>query len=145
VSRWFQPSNLFAHIGDVLFVLRVAALAAVVPLLMRLPLDRLRTVLEPRRVPLSVDPARQQHVLDLVNLVVERGRRVLRTTCLTRGVARYYFLRRAGMNVALAFGVGHPAQMDAAGHCWLVKDGQPFLEREDPRPMFIEVFRIAAA
>jgi hypothetical protein len=28
-----------------------------------------------------------------------------------------------------------------AGHCWLVKDGEPFLESQDPRPVFAELCR----
>jgi hypothetical protein len=28
------------------------------------------------------------------------------------------------------------------GHCWLVKDGEPFLERTDPRPVFAEIVSI---
>jgi hypothetical protein len=27
------------------------------------------------------------------------------------------------------------------GHCWLVKDGEPFLEVQDPRPLFTEMHR----
>jgi hypothetical protein len=29
------------------------------------------------------------------------------------------------------------------GHCWLVKDGEPFMEHEDPRPRYIEMYRIS--
>jgi transglutaminase superfamily protein len=144
VNYWSQPPSWLERIGDALLVVHVALLAAIVPVIMRLPLDRVRTFLEPHSVQPEVNPTRQQRVLDLVNMVVEKGRPVFRTTCLTRGVARYYFLRRAGVDVALAFGIGRATQTGATGHCWLVKGGEPYLEGQDPRPHFAEVFRIAA-
>jgi hypothetical protein len=130
---------------DGLFVLYVVVVAAVVPLLMRLPLDWLHRLLEPRRPGAPASHFRQVEVLEVVNKVLERGRPVLRTSCLTRGITRYYFLRRTGLNVALAFGVGAPTRTDTTGHCWLVKDDAPFLETRDPRPIFTEVFRLQPA
>lgn len=115
-----------------------------VPLLARLPPTTLSRVL-----PLISRPGRRArrspaHVAEIVGRV-ERAL-ALRTplapaTCLTRGFSRFFFLRRAGIDVALAFGVG---RTDAAytGHCWLELDGAPILERSDPRPAFVEFFRI---
>ena len=60
--------------------------------------------------------------------------------CQLRNVTLYCFLRRAGLDVALSFGM--TPQGVAAGHCWLVRDGEPFLERRDPRPLFTELLRI---
>ena len=65
-------------------------------------------------------------------------------TCLTRGIARYLVLRRAGLAVELVFGLGSP-QGSFSGHCWLELDGLPQLEEIDPRPLFPEVLRIPAA
>jgi hypothetical protein len=129
--------------GDVWLLARVAAVAALVPVLMRLPLPRVRRVLEPRRALPRLDPAQERRVLGLVNLGLDALRPLLRPTCLTRGVTRYYFLRRAGVDVSLAFGIGSPQLAEVAGHCWLVKDGEPFLETRDPRPTFTEVYRIS--
>ena len=112
---------------------------------MRLPLRRLQAFLEPADTPLGIAAARQQHVIDLVNRVIEAGRPIFRTNCLTRGVTRYYFLRRLGIDVQLVFGVGRPTRGGLAGHCWLVKDGEPYLETQDPRPVFAETYRMAAA
>lgn len=120
---------------------RALAIAASVPTLTRLPLTRLEAVLEPRRTPRLLGTAADDEVQRAVERALALGRRLLRPTCMTKGVTRYYLLRRAGVDVALAFGLeredGH-----RNGHCWLVKNGEPFLEDTDPRSRFIEVFRL---
>ena len=45
------------------------------------------------------------------------------------------------MDVTLCFGMGRVAG-EFAGHCWLMKDGQPFLEAKDPLPVFTRVVSI---
>jgi hypothetical protein len=128
---------------DALLVANVLLIAALTPLLMRFPLARIQALLEPRTAPTAPDAARERHVLALVGLVLEYGRPVLRPSCLTRGITRYYVLRRAGVDVALVFGIGHGSRATVDGHCWLVRDGEPFLETQDPRPLFTEMYRIA--
>jgi hypothetical protein len=76
-----------------------------------------------------------------VDAVLGRFGRLVSTSCLTRGLTRYYFLRRAGVPVTLCFGVGWPDGRFEA-HCWLSRDGEPFLEARDPRPVFGETYRI---
>jgi hypothetical protein len=121
--------------------LRIAAFGAAVPLLLRLGLVRLERILEPRRHPRSGDPARIHAVAHRVDWVLRRARPLVRPGCLTRGLTLFYFLRREGADVSLAFGMGKPGD-DFAGHCWLVKDDEPFLERTDPRHEFPEIMRI---
>jgi hypothetical protein len=70
--------------------------------------------------------------------------RVRRQTCLTRSVARFLLLRRAGYPVELVFGLG-PQEGIWAGHCWLELDGKPYLEDTDPRPLFPQMLRVPAA
>jgi hypothetical protein len=52
-------------------------------------------------------------------------------------------LRRAGVDVALCFGAG-PYQGQFAAHCWLERNGAPFLEPADPGATFATMYRIAA-
>jgi transglutaminase superfamily protein len=127
--------------GDAWLLVRAASVASIVPLLMRLRLDRLQALLEPGRHPRAIDAAAEQHTLALVNLALDAVRPLLRPNCLHRGLARYFFLRRAGAHVSLAFGMGQGSI--AFGHCWLVRDGEPFLEPRDPRPVFTELYRIS--
>ncbi len=149
VSTWSalrKRLSLLADIrgpGEAALAANILVVAACAPTLMRLPLGRVTQTLEPRAAPGAVSAAHQQRVLRLVEIVLEVFAPILRPTCLTRGITRYYFLRRAGMDIALVFGMGQPIPNTTAGHCWLVCAGQPFLESRDPRPFFTEMFRIA--
>jgi hypothetical protein len=127
--------------ADLLLPVRIAAVASAVPLLMRLPLSRLESVLEPRRRPARRSPAELERLLGQLDRVLGSGGRLARRGCLTRGVTRYWFLRRAGVDVRLVFGAG-AVEGAFAAHCWLVREGRPYLERADPRGRFVETFSI---
>lgn len=146
---WTLPSRARAlgelrGVRDVLLFACVAAFAAGVPLLMRLPLPRLAALLA--RPPARRRPSRAAVArLDaLVALAPRVAHPVVRRGCLTRGVTLFWFLRRAGVDVELCFGVDPAPGADADGHCWLVRDGRPFLEHADPRVRFAETFRLPA-
>lgn len=103
--------------------------------LARLPLSRLDALLKARRSRAGA-PERVELAARRVERVLWWTRRPLRHTCLTRGLTRYYFLRRAGADVRLVFGVS-PA--DGTGHCWIVRDGQIYREPTDPDLQFVDV------
>jgi Transglutaminase-like superfamily len=127
-------------VREAVLLARVGAFAAVVPLLMRLPLPRLaRVVTAPprRRRPSAGEVDRLERVVTLAPRV---GRPLVRSGCLTRGLTLYWFLRRAGLDVELRFGLDSAGATD--GHCWLTLDGTPFLEKVDPRPRFAETYRL---
>ena len=86
-----------------------------------------------------------RRTIELVESVLLLGRPLVQPGCLTRGVTLHYFLRRAGVDVRLCFGIGHPDGKKIAGHCWLEVDRRPFLERCDPRAVFVETYRIPSA
>lgn len=133
-------------LSDVVLFLQISAFAAIVPYLLRLKLSRVADVLELGRYDRAAPVQQNQleKIAAYVELAIRRGRPFVRPGCLTRGLTRYYFFRRAGMDVALCFGMGRIEQ-GFMGHCWLVKDGEPFLEHEDPRPLYAEVYRISCA
>lgn len=130
--------------GDWWLFLRALGFAAVVPLLMRLPLPRLGTWLE-RRIashpaPVATSDGHDQ-IIRVVRGAIAFGSPLISGRCLTRGLTLFYFLRRAGVDLVLEFGV-KLGQPEFSGHCWLVKDEQPFLERGDPRRNFITMYRL---
>ena len=137
LKRACHPAGRFLH-------LRVFLFAAAVPLLMRLKLTRLQLLLEPKKTGRTAEPARVQSIIDYVNAIAALGPPLVRRKCLTRGITLYYFLRRGGLDVALDFGMGN-VQGEFLGHCWLVKDGEPFLENQDPRPLYAVMYRISRA
>ena len=127
---------------ELIRALPVLAFAAVVPLLLRLPLPRLSSVLEPQRARRS-DAERQRWLEAHIDDVLAAGHPVVRPGCLTRGLTLYWFMSRAGADVHLQFGMGRPAG-ELEGHCWLVRNGEPYLEKVDPRAVFAPTYTIPA-
>lgn len=125
-----------------ILAVRVLAFAVLVPLITRLRLSRQEAILEPVRTP-TPDPEREAWLAANVDRILAAGRPVVRPGCLTRGLTLYYFLRRAGAGVRLAYGVG-TVDGQTEGHCWLVMDGQPYLESKDPRKHFVETYSVPA-
>jgi Transglutaminase-like superfamily len=125
---------------DVLFFFRVLGFAACVPALMRLRVSHLQHILY-RPAAGTPDTARVEQIIAYVAAIMRLGRPFIRRGCLTRGVTLCYFLRSAGLDVSLSFGIGHEGDQ-FVGHCWLARDGEPIFERRDPRCQFKEVFRI---
>jgi hypothetical protein len=129
--------------AELLLALRVLAVATLVPALTRLPLARQAAILEPRSRQ-HPDPVREAWLTRHVDAVLVRGRPLVRPGCLTRGLTHYYFLRRVGADVRLVYGIG---EIDGRteGHCWLVRDGEPYLESTDPRPYYTETYCLPRA
>jgi hypothetical protein len=127
-------------ISDVFLFLQITCFAAIVPVLLRLKIWRLQALLEPRAAR-PADRDRIEQITEYVEKAIREGRPFVRPGCLTRGVTRYYFFRRDGVDVSLCFGMGE-IDGEFAGHCWLVKDGVPFLETRDPRPLYSEMYRL---
>lgn len=123
----------------------VNAFALTVPLLLRLPLPRLAALVTRVPAPRPASPTAVERIDTLVSLAPRFAGPLVRTGCLTRGVTLFWFLRRAGVDVELCFGLDPAQGAGADGHCWLVRDGKPYLEREDPDPRFAEIFRLPVA
>jgi transglutaminase superfamily protein len=139
-----QSSSASRCLSDRLFALRVVTFAAVVPLLMRLPIDRLARWIKPSGRRTTEPPPRDVFALvATIDQLLLDARPFVKSRCLTRGVTLYRFLRRAGADVSLRFGVG---RMDGAiaAHCWIVYQGEPLAERRDPRAVFTEMWTIAS-
>lgn len=123
---------------------RVFLFAALVPVLMRFRIAQVAAVLEPGRKKGVVDPELTKRILAYIETAIRRGRPLIRPGCLTRGLTRYYFLRRAGLDVSLHFGMGGVGkEKEFVGHCWLVKAGEPYLEWQDPRPLYVEMYHVS--
>ena len=125
--------------GDIFLFLQIFLFAAAVPVLGRLSLLRLESMLEPKHRSPCPGPARIQKIIDTVDLVLQFGKPLIGARCLTRGLTLYYFLRRSGFDVTLCFGIEN-FENRFYGHCWLVKDGAPFSEPGDPRSMYTSVY-----
>ena len=120
---------------------RAAALAIATPVLFRLPLPKVERLLSggPRRWG-SLDA---ESALWAANMGLRVVRWPMRPSCLHRGAVRYHLLRRAGIDVQLVFGAGRIDGAPAA-HCWLLLDGQPYLESTDPRELFAAAYTMGS-
>jgi hypothetical protein len=115
--------------------------ALCVPFLLRLKLSTLQRLLEPAKPSPPPAPLRVQQISASVDQVMRFAQPLFRSICLTRGTTLYYFLRRAGLNVSLCFGIGN-IRGQFIGHCWLVQDGAPFLESFDPQAYYTVMYCI---
>lgn len=120
----------------------LSSFASLVPLMMRLPLPRVASLLTrtPRRR--SASPDEIERLERLITLAPRVAQPLVKPGCLTRGVTLYWFLRRAGLDVELRFGLDPTEREITDGHCWLALDDEPFLEKVDPRPRFAELYRL---
>lgn len=143
-------SSLAARLGRRLALLRAVrsasdawlfagalVFAAVTPLLARAPLPRLRRLVTPAGQAAPA-PDAVERTVRCVEAAMRFGQPLVRITCLTRGLTLYHFLRRSGVDVTLVFGAGYP-EGRFAGHCWLERDGRPYLEEPNPFPTFAKV------
>ena len=130
-----------------MLALRIAGFAALVPWLVRRPLRQLEAQLEgwigPSREPQEPKAHEAERIIRLTGWFCRAVRPLLSHPCQVRGLTLYYFLRRVGVDVSLVFGIS-PRSSEAIGHCWLVKDGKPYLESVDPREHFISMYAFNA-
>jgi hypothetical protein len=120
--------------------LRSLAVAASSPALARLSPERLARVLEPR----TMRADRRPSALRAAEQALGRTGRFIRHTCYTRGITRYYVLRRAGFDVSLVFGIDRDTT-SPDGHCWIVLDGEIYQESTDPTERFLRTWAIGGA
>lgn len=128
---------------------RVLLFAAAAPLLLRfVGIDRLQRWLEPSTPPRIPRPGRKaaEDLVRRIDGLLRVGWPVVRRGCLVRGLTVYRFLREAGFNVNLCFGMGRPDGVDDfTGHCWVELEGKALAEKREPRPIYTETFRIRPA
>jgi hypothetical protein len=126
---------------DWLRLIQVCLFAVSVPATTSLPLPRLAALLTRPPRPCPLDPDEVERLQRVTTLAPRIASPLVRSGCLTRGLTLFWFLRRAGLDVELRFGLDPGDAGTADGHCWLALDGEPYLERQDTR-RFAELYRL---
>jgi hypothetical protein len=149
MSSWWSPLGRRLAVvkdvyrrGDAGLFAQSFCVAFAMPLFLRLPLPRLHGLLDWATTRTSRGASDSPDAIAVTVLeMLQTSRPLVRRGCLTRGITLYYFLRRAGVDVALNFGMGCvPGGDGFEGHCWLVRDGEPYLEPGDPRRLYVRMY-----
>jgi hypothetical protein len=78
---------------------------------------------------------KQKKIVTFTDFILNQNIWIYSSTCLKRSLILYHFLRKAGINVTLCFGVkydgrlNHEAIKKLEGHAWLLYKGNIILER----------------
>lgn len=144
VTGKLAPLRSLRGSRDAALFVRVMALGATVPVVVRLPLPRQAALLDRaplrtrRRPPSTGDAERAKRCVEAAQNV---GSPLVKRGCLTRGILLYWLVGRADDDVELCFGLG-VVDGRPSGHCWLTRGGEPYLERVDPSERFEVIYRI---
>lgn len=92
------------------------------------PLPEFMNTLSSGLSPLRMDPAVVCQFADTVTALDIRSPLGI---CLRRSLLRYYFLRRAGLPVAIHFGARFKDKREIGGHAWLTLNGEPYAEHSE--------------
>jgi hypothetical protein len=107
-----------------------------------LPYVRLTTLLRwlaPSRIPTTAMPELLNRAVRYTDALLWRLHFPLPGTCLPRSLVLYYFATRLGYTVKFCCGVQR-GDGTLKGHAWLTRDGNAFLEPEDPEKQFVVTF-----
>ncbi len=131
IGEMWRPSNA-------LLFMRIFGLIVLSPALLRLSLPRLFRLLEPKSTGKTPARPRQERIVRYTEALLAHRGPLPHRSCLRRAITLYYFLSREGAQLEVCFGVA-PSGGNLDGHCWLVRDGEPFLESRDPLANFTPI------
>ena len=142
-SRRYKLLRMLKVPADAWTALRVAAVALVVSFVLRLGFDRWLLDFVDRTTAKSAHPdsAKVQRIVRVTDVVLQTGKPLLRSECLTRSLVLSYLLKREGFAVAIEFGVSNE-QQSFESHCWLIHEDDPVFEDGNPRTAFNVIHRI---
>jgi len=125
-----------------LFVRILIDIPVVQFLLIWMKVSRLLEWLDPparRRIPFKKrDIERAQLGWKYVNFFLIHCFKV-KNPCLLRSLILFHLLRKQGLDAKIHFGIKDDVAL-SEGHSWLSLDGNPLLERTDPRSVYTDVY-----
>lgn len=119
--------NQIKNPRDLWLLLRVAALAAFLPVILRcVKLPRLLKMLESRSTSTPLETERIDKTVRFIEFVLHESRWGRKNWCLKRSLLLYHFLGEAGVPVEINFGIQKAKSI--VGHAWLTRDGEVILD-----------------
>lgn len=130
----------FSSLKEVELFIRIFFLITILPFLIRfLSISKLMEFLTPRDLKVYKNEHSEKtkdKVVKFTDYILRLNIWIYKTTCLKRSLILYHFLRKAGINVHICFGVrfndeklpDREAQKKLEGHAWLLYNGDIFLE-----------------
>lgn len=134
-----QALGQIRSVAEAFLFLKIFLFAASVPLLTLVKPNQMERLLQPPAVRQPPEPEEVRKIVAAFDTIVVVTSPLVNRGCLTRTLTLYYFLGRIGLRPAVRFGIREVGG-EFEGHCWLVQDGEPFLEKKDPRPLFREIY-----
>lgn len=132
--------NQIKNPKDLWLLLRIAAMASILPLLLRwMRLPTLLKVLQSRNSVAAPEKEQIDKIVRFSNFVFGRNVLAGKSSCLKRSLLLYHFLGKAGMEVELNFGIKKGNGL--LGHCWLTSGGKIYLDNEDHITNFEVIYR----
>ncbi len=127
----------FNSFEDVELFIQIFLLASVLPFLIKLlSLPRLMKLLTPNdaKVLKSSNPeGTKEKTVKYTDYILSHNLWIYKAICWKRALVLYHFIRKAGVNVQICFGVRLPnigAKDELEGHAWLIYNGEIILERD---------------
>jgi hypothetical protein len=117
--------------GEALLLCRMAWWVVVLSIVARRsPLPRALEIVAGRqdREPVAVDPARQEKLARLIDLLLSADVWMFRPICWKRAAVLHRYLGQT----RIIFGVRNDPEGKVTGHAWLEVEGQPILEATPP-------------
>ncbi len=122
--------NQIKNPKDLWLLLRIAALASILPLLLRwVKLPTLLKALASRNPTAPAEREEIDKIVRFTDFALRKNCFAVKSTCLNRALLRYHFLGKAGVDVEINFGVRKGNKL--GGHSWLTNHESPYLDGED--------------
>ena len=125
------PNGFLVKITGIVIFTEVFLLASLLPILLRLfSLPSIMRYLTPAKTEDNEVPWKIDLIVKAVNKILGAGFFIYHPTCLKKSLILYHFLKKAGMNVVIHFGV---RKRDGAldGHSWITKKGKRIYDNLD--------------
>jgi len=129
----------FGSFQEVLIFVRIFSLVTILPVMLRsLSLPGLMKMLTPLHAKFHRTPDMEEdrnNIVRFTDYILGLNFWIYRTTCLRRSLVLYHFLRLAGFDVKICFGIRYNGNLPdreikkLEGHAWLLYNGNIYLEK----------------